>query len=177
MFQLASLQSRIAQDDVVPAVLSQLVEVPRVYLPALKLLIQLLQKGNMMLERFLPFEATVFHVTEDVIFTHPPGGDLKILGAAALVEVPVDDFEDADEGDEDEGLYAHYGELVAPVHDLLQGRHICDRDQEVGAYDVRESHSEHGPVVPLLQVFIDRGELGPAIEVASKTPQQLVVVV
>lgn len=131
----------------------------------------------MMLEGFLPFEATVLHIAEDIVFTHPPGGDLKVLGAASLVKVPVDDFKNAYEGDENEGLDAHDSELIPPVNNLLQGSHICDRYQKVGADYVRESHSEHGPVVPLLQVFIDRRELGPPIKVASKTPQQLVVVV
>ena len=130
-----------------------------------------------MLEGFLSFEATVLHIAEDVVLTHPSGGDLKVLGATSLVKVPVDDFEDTEQRDEDEGLDAHDGELVAPVHDLLKGCHVSDGNQEVAAYDIRESYSEHGPVVPLLQVFINRCELRPAIEVATKAPQQLVVVV
>lgn len=126
---------------------------------------------------FLPFESPVLlHVAEYVVFAHPACVHFKVLGAAPLVEVPVDDFEDAQEAEEDKGLDAHYGELVPPVHDLLQGRHVCYRDQQVGADDVREGHTQHGAVVPVLQVLKDRGELGPPVEVAGETPKELVVV-
>jgi len=42
--QFATLKRGIVKDDIIPAVIGQLVEVSRVDLPVLKLLIQLLQK-------------------------------------------------------------------------------------------------------------------------------------
>ena len=100
---------------------------------------------------FLPAEgpAVLIVVPEDGLFGEASGCDLEVVGARTSVKVPVRDFQQAEQADKSQGLYAEDGELVAPEDYLLQSRYVRDRKQQIGQSNISDGYPKHGPVVTL----------------------------